>query len=345
MNTSKQVNVMIGLLFIAFAVFGAYIVNEPNRAARAEERQDENLIHRGAILFMNNCRTCHGLTGLGPDEGALAPKLNNPAFLILGEDNEYGLEPTPEGEVRGIRNFLFNTIACGRAGTAMPVWSERYGGPLSDTQINYLVDMITSGELGWGMVEEVGLEHDEETLHAQVLAHEAAVEAYENAIPQPTGEPPGDPPTLESVQGSIVLSDASALSLTQENCGQYNGITALPFRTRDPFAAATPAPGETAEPGETQEPGGGGPEDAMVQGVPIDVFFQASCSACHGADRAGLPGLGLPLTPSALTEPDEFYFDTIANGRAGTVMPSWRAAGLTDDEINALVQFIKNVEP
>ena len=258
----------------------------------------------------------------------MAPKLNNPAFLILGEDNEYGLEPTPEGEVRSIRNFLFNTIACGRAGTAMPVWSERYGGPLSDTQINYLVDLITSGELGWGMVHEVGLEHDEETLHAELLAN-------------PTQTPA---PTIESIQAAVVLTDASALSLTQENCGQYNGITALPYRTRDPFAAATPAPGETAAPGETQEPGGG-PEDALVQGVPIGTFFQASCSACHGADRAGLPGLGLPLLPSVLTQPDEFYFEVIANGRAGTVMPSWRAAGLTDDDINALVQFIKNVEP
>ena len=39
---------------------------------------------------------------------------------------------------------------------------------------------------------------------------------------------------------------------------------------------------------------------------------------------------------------DEFYFETLVNGRAGTVMPSWRAQGLTDEEMWHLVDFIKS---
>jgi len=88
----------------------------------------------------------------------------------------------------------------------------------------------------------------------------------------------------------------------------------------------------------------GDPAAGMVSGLPVGEFFQANCAVCHGADRTGIPGLGLPLTPAALTQPDAFYEDTIANGRAGTAMPPW-SGSLTPEDITALVQFIKNVEP
>lgn len=98
----------------------------------------------------------------------------------------------------------------------------------------------------------------------------------------------------------------------------------------------TPAAGE-GEPA-------GDPAAGMVKGTPVGEFYQANCAACHGANREG--GIGLPLLPSVLTQPDEFYHDTIKNGRAGTAMPAWGAtASLTDEDIDALVQFIKHVEP
>jgi cytochrome c55X len=305
MNTSKQVNVMIGLLFLAVLAFGAYILNEPNRQASAEEAQDELLAKRGADLFVNNCRTCHGLEGLGGEEGAIAPKLNSVAYLILPEDNEYGVDATPAGEERSVRTFLFNTIACGRVNTAMPTWSEHYGGPMSDTQINYLVDMITMGR--WDLVEEVGHEHDLET--------------------------ETDPTTVV-----LPATEAGSLSITSGNCGQYTALVASDFRNRDPFAEA-PTDG-TAEPTALPEDPNAQTE---VQGVLVGAFFAQNCAVCHGQSREGL--VGPALTPAVLTQPDEFYHDTIANGRPGTAMPPWAAAGLTDEEITNLVNFIKNVEP
>ena len=307
MNTSKQINVMIGLLFLLIVVLGGYLVNESNRQDEAREEQAERIAERGARIFVQNCRSCHGLDG----EGFIAPALNTPAFLILGENNEFGVPATAAGEADAIRTFLRNTINCGRTGTAMPPWSLTFGGPLSDQRINQLVVMITG--MRWDLVEELAAEIDEE---AGTTAEE------------------------------ILVTDASTLSLTQSNCGQYNAITALPFRTReDPRLvsaelAATPSNGAAVA---TETPAGGGP--ATVQGLPVAEFFQASCTACHGADRAGIAGLGLPLTPSALTQPDDFYFQAIAEGREGTVMPSWRAAGLSDDEIRTLVEFITTTEP
>jgi len=137
----------------------------------------------------------------------------------------------------------------------------------------------------------------------------------------------------------IVFGGVDGLTITGGNCGQYNGVQAMRYRNRpDPTIAVEPGATPTAEPGGT--PAGG-----TVQGLPVADFYQASCSPCHGANRAGLPGLGLPLTPEALTQPDDFYFDTIKNGRAGTVMPAWGQNGLTDDDIRTLIEFLKNTPP
>lgn len=302
MNTSKQVNVMIGLLFVAFLTFGAYIANENNRAEAAREAQDELKAHRGATLFVNNCRTCHGLEGKGTEEGGVAPPLNRPSFRIIGKGDPE-LPPTPEGEANGLKSFLFNTIACGRTNTAMPTWSEKQGGPLSDTQINYLVLMITEGR--WDLVTEIGEEHDSATT----------------------------PPTTKD---DILVKDPKQLSLTAKNCGQFNPLSAKEFYERDPFrapGAATPADG-------APKAGASGPS---VQGVPVADFFQKTCATCHGAKRQGI--VGPALTPERLTNTDDFYFNTIKNGRPGTAMPAWGAVGLKDDDIKALVQFIKTVQP
>jgi mono/diheme cytochrome c family protein len=310
MNTSKQVNAMIGIMLVVVIIFAANVFNEPNRVEIAREDQIETFANRGAELYVGNCRGCHGLEGLGQEEGAIAPALNSSAYLILAEDNEYGVDATAEGVAQGIRTFLGDSIACGRKGTAMPLWSERYGGSLSDQQIDYLVTLITEGR--WDIAEEVGYEQD---LHLD---------------PVPTRED--------------ILSDGSGLAITKENCGQYDGLTARPFRERDPFAEMSSGDGDgTAEPTATVEPSDGGPADATVQGLPIGDYYLASCAACHGADRGGL--VGPALTPETLVEDDALYFETIKNGRPGTAMPPWGAQGLTDDEINALVEWLKNVAP
>jgi uncharacterized cupredoxin-like copper-binding protein/mono/diheme cytochrome c family protein len=203
MNTSKQVNIMIGVVLLSILLFGGYMLNEGKRQADAREERTEAIATRGARLFVNNCRTCHGLDG----EGAVGPPLHTNAFLILNKDNKYGLEATPAGEADSIRSYLHNTIACGRNGTFMPTWSDQYGGPLSDTQINQIVTMITEGR--WDLVEEIGAELDAET-----------------------GRTAKD----------ILPSDPSSLAVTDKNCGQFTEEDKEEVRSRDPFSTATPTP-------------------------------------------------------------------------------------------------------
>ena len=211
MNTGKQVNAMIGLLFLTLLILGAYTVNESKRQEEAVVSITERNAERGARLFVQNCRGCHGLEGLGPegDPVGFGTKLNTTAFVVLTENNAYGLEPTSGGIAQSIRTFLFDTISCGRTNSFMPKWSERFGGPLSDQQISNLVTMITNGR--WDLVAT-------EAQHADEVA----------AL------------TEEEVR-AIVVSDPATLSITQANCGQYSAADSQQFRSRDPFSAEAPA--------------------------------------------------------------------------------------------------------
>ncbi len=94
--------------------------------------------------------------------------------------------------------------------------------------------------------------------------------------------------------------------------------------------------------GDEHEEGGEPAGDGLVQGGPPVDFFLANCAACHGQNREGI--VGPALTPERLTEPDAFYQDTIKNGRTGTAMPPWGGM-LTDADIEAMVHFLKTVEP
>ena len=73
MNTSKQVNVMIGLMFVFLVGTLLYFVWDTVRAEDAQERQTVVNAERGGRLFSLNCRSCHGIRGLGPLENPNQP--------------------------------------------------------------------------------------------------------------------------------------------------------------------------------------------------------------------------------------------------------------------------------
>ncbi len=77
--------------------------------------------------------------------------------------------------------------------------------------------------------------------------------------------------------------------------------------------------------------------------------YSAVCSACHAPDGRGRRYPGLVPNPS-ITNPDllslasdDFLFATIKSGRPGRPMLAWgeRENGFTDDEIRALVSYIR----
>lgn len=192
MNTSKQVNVIIGLLFVGALATLLYYLWDGERQSSAIERQMTANAERGGFIFARNCSSCHGLTGKGLEErGGL------PGAPLNVED--YRL--TSAGELAVEQARFGDTIRCGRVGTLMPPWSQAQGGPLNDFQIQQLVALITGtmpppegtvtqddilddpnaiSEEGWHIALETA-NHDSEFLPQKELAE--AVDADETTLP------------------------------------------------------------------------------------------------------------------------------------------------------------------
>jgi cytochrome c oxidase cbb3-type subunit III len=105
-------------------------------------------------LYAENCQGCHGEKGgFGP-----APHISDPLYLQLAN-----------------RDAIRKVIAEGRRGTPMPVFAASLGGPLSDKQMDALVDGI---ETTWGKPVDL---------------HGAALPPYSDADSIAAGLQPGDP--------------------------------------------------------------------------------------------------------------------------------------------------------
>ena len=175
MNTGKQINAMVLVLFLLVIASGVYILWDETRAENAETDQLEMTAERGAETFALNCRLCHGDRGEG---GPLGGRL--PGALPLNTDELSGVEDgvyTQEALDKAF-DLVSNTIACGRIGTAMPTWAQVQGGTLNGEQIRQLAVLITGGDPILKVNEEEGFwdlaqEHADEldaaaALHAEV---------------------------------------------------------------------------------------------------------------------------------------------------------------------------------
>jgi cbb3-type cytochrome c oxidase subunit III len=78
---------------------------------------------RGAVLFINNCRGCHGPGG----RGGIAPEIGNPTFNAAASDD-----------------FIVATIRNGRKGAAMPSFQRPGAAGLGDAEIGDLLAFIRS---------------------------------------------------------------------------------------------------------------------------------------------------------------------------------------------------------
>lgn len=85
---------------------------------------------------------------------------------------------------------------------------------------------------------------------------------------------------------------------------------------------------------------GGAIAPLPFDGQPVENVYRDSCGGCHGPHREGATGPA--LIPERLTGSDEQYFDVIKNGKPGTVMPAWGPLGLSDEEVWALVGYIRS---
>lgn len=149
----RHVGAVVLTLLIAIFI-PVYWIGEPGRMAAAEERQHEQMIERGAEIFVNTCVTCHGDRGQGGltnPPGRQGLPLNTPGFMqarditYLRKRVSVGslVPPTP-------------TPAPGAkpsTQTLMPAWSQEFGGPLKPLDIEYVVQFVASQR--WDLSAEI----------------------------------------------------------------------------------------------------------------------------------------------------------------------------------------------
>lgn len=135
--------IALGALSVAATVIVMAIVGvgEPRRMADFTTSYQARQIETGALLFENNCRPCHGPQGKGIE--GVAPAINAADLFNGNRLKAIGYAGTVQDYVRA-------TISSGRpvpsAGTnypqRMPTWSQDFGGPLRDDQVNSLVAYV-----------------------------------------------------------------------------------------------------------------------------------------------------------------------------------------------------------
>ena len=138
MNTQKQIFLIVVLSFVFAGGCAAYTAYDlPARFELQDEYQYNGRVERGALLFANNCRTCHGIKG----EGFVGPALNGVARVEGGLADFQDQSPLI---LAANQALIRRTLQCGRAGTIMPAWLKDNGGSLSRIQVEHLVELLTA---------------------------------------------------------------------------------------------------------------------------------------------------------------------------------------------------------
>ncbi|RMH01779.1 MAG: hypothetical protein D6706_01335 [Chloroflexi bacterium] len=147
-----QVKVVIGTVafMLTMMILGFAALREPARMEAFSRAAVGRSIETGAEIFANNCATCHGVNGeakecydtAGNQIGCKGLPLNSKG-LVCG-DRPARLEAM--NWVGSKEAFIKQTVAAGRVGTAMPTWSERFGGPMRDDQIDNVVAFVLNWE-------------------------------------------------------------------------------------------------------------------------------------------------------------------------------------------------------
>ena len=193
MNTQKQIFLIVLLNFILVGGCAVYsAIDLPVRAPDQEDWTMDQSIERGALLYANNCRTCHGNKG----EGFVGPALNTPA-----------LQDQDPLTLTANQHMLRRTLYCGRAGTLMPAWLNTNGGALNNIQIENIINFLTAPAeeevdglpTTWGW-EEAG--H-----FAEVLNHELSAIVSGDTLDSIAAQHGIGPKELAAANGNVSLTE------------------------------------------------------------------------------------------------------------------------------------------
>lgn len=150
-NMSRfNLEILLGIILVTLTsvILVVYGFNEEERMVEASESLQARAIEVGAGLYENNCSGCHGIKGEGIL--GLCPPLNDAQFFITrleavgwsGSLEDYIISTVSSGRTTSTRPDQF----AGQGSPAMPAWSDQYGGPLRQDQIQNIATFIMNWE-------------------------------------------------------------------------------------------------------------------------------------------------------------------------------------------------------
>ena len=197
---TKKLDSALGMALLLTAVSAvglpAYWVMEAGRQTNAVKGFDNRAVKRGHSLFQPTdspehgahfgCATCHGADG-----GGGVTKYVITDYLGRTEQVTWAAPAINTVAYRYTTTQIRQILVYGRAGTPMPAWGTKGGGPMNDQQIEDLVQFMQTS------VEDHGLKIDLEGAKQQAIQN-AEGEARKMGKLDPTGEPVVDGETLFS---------------------------------------------------------------------------------------------------------------------------------------------------
>lgn len=142
---SPITKITLGILSVLIAIVVILFIGlfeEPRMEAQTRNWEGRQ-IEKGAEIFANNCSSCHGPDGKGLPN--VAPALHS-RYFFTQRLNDIGWAGS-------LHDYVALTVAAGRPSKVntqwaqiMPTWSNRFGGPLRDDQIEQVVAYVLNWE-------------------------------------------------------------------------------------------------------------------------------------------------------------------------------------------------------
>jgi mono/diheme cytochrome c family protein len=157
---TKRLDRTLGLGLAGLAVIAVtlplYWLAEPGRQEGAIEKFNEEFVSRGEALYVEGaqCASCHGPEGVG---GAAS-------FTLTADSGDFIATVDWKAPALNTVMYRYTTeqvkeiLDYGRPGTPMPAWGANGGGPLTDQQLDNIIDYLYTIQLP---AEEAAAERDE----------------------------------------------------------------------------------------------------------------------------------------------------------------------------------------
>jgi mono/diheme cytochrome c family protein len=290
-----------GLTFAILVTFQIYLLREPARLERDTDRDLMAAVDAGQTIYGNHCASCHGEQGLG----SIGPALNSKQLLSTASDD-----------------LLFSLVRTGVPGTAMPAWSQSFGGPLTDEEIREAVAFVRSWE---PEATDIGSEDPEPDPARGAEIFESICFACHGI----NGEGTEIAPALKDAVRLATFDDdwyRETIAMGRPSRGMPTWGTVLSPDQIDDLVALI---------GLWREGG-----SVSVEEPEGDELYAEFCAACHGPSGEGGIGPALVDNEFVASQNEAELAELISSGRADTAMPGFEGR-LSDLEVAAIVAFLQ----